>query len=61
LDDVYYYAELFSGLVRDLEDGNRETFECEDILKRSGFYKSENVSNLVNAVNQFIDDSKVVR
>jgi len=51
LDDVYYrdsYAELFSGLVRDLEDQN-PLVKCEEL------------TDLVNAVNHFIDDSKLVR
>ena len=51
LDDVYYrdaYADLFTGLLRDLEDQN-PLVRCEEL------------SELKNAVNQFIDDSKLVR
>ena len=51
LDDVYYrdsYAELFSSLLRDLEVENP-------------FQQIEELDSLVNAVKQFVDDSKVVR
>ena len=51
LDDVYYrdsYAELFSSLLRTLEDQN-PLVQCDEL------------SDLKNAVNQFIDDSKVMR
>jgi len=51
LDDVYYrdsYAELFTSLLRTLEDQN-PLVQCDEL------------DDLKNAVNQFIDDSKVVR
>jgi len=53
-DDVYYrdsYAELFSQLVWRVE---RETTEIDAS-------SAESVRNLLVVVNQFIDDSKVVR
>ena len=51
LDDIYYrdsFADLFSSLLRTLEDQN-PLVQCEEL------------DDLKNAVNQFIDDSKVVR
>jgi len=54
LDDVYYrdsYAELFSQLAWRVE---RETTEIDAS-------SAESVRNLLVVVNQFIDDSKVVR
>ena len=57
IDDVYYrdsYAELFSSLVRDLDGKNPNL-----LGDASGPCKE--LTFLVNAVKQFVDDSKVVR
>tara|TARA_R100000458_G_scaffold19950_1_gene17718 strand:- start:589 stop:909 length:321 start_codon:yes stop_codon:yes gene_type:complete len=54
-DDVYYrerYGELFSSLVRAIE---RAEYECDV------YGVNESYDDLFDAVNQFIEESKVVR
>ena len=68
LDDVYYrdsYAELFSGLLRDLQESMHslwldfESMATDEI--ENPFQQIEELDSLVNAVKQFVDDSKVMR
>ena len=76
LDDVYYresYAELFSRLAFNVEMDSYPYFDeideccdddycdCDECDCHDESSATESIRELLKAVNQFIDDSKVVR